>query len=122
MGAVRGGVPALRHARTDRLGVVRRPDGAAVLPPGVSVLARERSTSVVDRARTRVPARGAGLGPARKPRPDAGAGGRRLLHRWAGQPVRPAAGLDPLAAAAHDRRLIERLAALTASRQNLHPP
>src|SRR5437588_13073858 len=106
MGAVRGGVPALRHARTDRLGVVRRPDGAAVLAPGVPVLARERSTSVVDRARTRVPARGAGLGPARKPRPDAGAGGRLLLHRGAVQPVRPAVRMGPLAPAAARFRLV----------------
>src|SRR5437899_12803256 len=86
MGGLRGGVPAVRHARTDRLGVVRGPDGAAVPAPGVPVLARERPASVVDWARPRVPARGAGLGPARKPPPDAGAGGGLLLHRSAGRP------------------------------------
>src|SRR2546426_9211793 len=100
MGGLRGGLPAVGHAGPDRLGVVRGPDGAAVPAPGVPVLARERPASVVDWARPRVPARGAGLGPARKPRPDAGAGGRLLLHRWTVQPVRAAVRVGPLAPAA----------------------
>src|SRR2546426_9978958 len=99
MGGLRGGVPAVRHARTDRLGVVWSPDGAALPAPRVPVLARERPASVVDRARPPVPAFRAGLGPARKPPPPSSARGRLLLHRRTAQPVRPAVRVGPLAPA-----------------------
>src|SRR5438128_12506910 len=112
MGGLRGGVPAVRHARTDRLGVVRGPDGAAVPAPGVPVLARERPASVVDWARPRVPARRAGLGPARKPRPDARARGRLLLHPRTGQPVRASVSVGRLAAGAAPLRLVLAFSAL----------
>src|SRR5947209_20448353 len=100
MGGLRGGVPAVRHARTDRLGVVRGPDGAAVPAPGVPVLARERPASVVDWGRPRVPARGAGLGPARKPPPHPRPGGGLLLHRCTVLPVSSAFFVGSLGPAA----------------------
>src|SRR5947209_14856082 len=96
MGGLRGGVSAVRHAGTDRLGVVRRADGAAVPAPGVPVLARERPASVVDLGLPRVSVRGAWVGPARKAAPDARGGGLLLLHRLAVLPVRTVSGVVSL--------------------------